>query len=288
MESLPWDMIGAIFGALSFLLALILDWHRLEGIWRRVIIALIIGCAVFLVIYLVPTLLFPSPENTLTETLPIETPSETTQSQTTEEVQPSDSNSTVYDNFNNSVFDEKWNNGLWLPYGNLNTVIEQNNGVMQFSRNNPDEGGLTATQTWTIDEISFIEAKVNLDSKTEASIGSVGIQITTNISGMTWWLTCSIYNNKNTDIAEAHCGAADNYNSQSIALSLNSWHTIRIETNPDTAKITFFIDNSRIDTYVHKNPDEFKKSFFHLYIGVWSQDGGLVTGSVDDVQVGSQ
>ncbi len=203
-----------------------------------------------------------------------------------EETQQPDINSTAYDNFNNSVFDGKWSNDLWLPYGNFNTIIEQNNGVMLFSRNNQDEGGLTATQTWTIDEIDLIEAKVNLDSKTEASTGSVGIQLTTNISGTIWWLTCSIYKNRNNDIAEAHCGSADNYNSQSIQLSSNTWHTIRIETNPDTANMTFFIDDSRIDTYVYKNPEEFKKSFFHLYIGVWSQDGGLVVGSVDDVQVG--
>ena len=196
--------------------------------------------------------------------------------------------STVYDNFNNSTFDGKWNTGLWLSYGTPSTTVEQKDGIITFTRKNQDEGGLTANQTWRIDELRFIEAKVLLDSATEASVGSVGIQITTDINGTTWWLGCSIFDNGNANITEAHCGSMDNFNSQRVELPLNTWHTIRIETDSDMAKMTFFIDDSQIDTYVYADPEEFKKSFFHLYIGVWSQNGGLVTGSIDDIQIGGR
>jgi hypothetical protein len=70
MKPLPWDMVGAIFGGLSFLLTLLLvEWHTL-GIWRRIVIALIIGIIVFLVIYLIAPQLFPIPGSNPTATSP--------------------------------------------------------------------------------------------------------------------------------------------------------------------------------------------------------------------------
>ncbi len=59
MKSLPWDMIGAIIGGLSFLITLIVEWNKL-GTWRRIIIALVIGAIVFLIVTLVAPLLFRS------------------------------------------------------------------------------------------------------------------------------------------------------------------------------------------------------------------------------------
>jgi len=69
MESLPWDMIGAIIGGLSFLLTLIVEWNKL-GTWRRIIIALVIGVVTFLIVISVAPLLFPS--------IPTKTPTLTT------------------------------------------------------------------------------------------------------------------------------------------------------------------------------------------------------------------
>lgn len=59
MGSLPWDMIGAIVGGLSFLITLIVEWNKL-GAWRRIIIALVIGVIVFFIVKLVASLLFPN------------------------------------------------------------------------------------------------------------------------------------------------------------------------------------------------------------------------------------
>lgn len=60
MTSLPWEMIGAIFGVLSFILTLIVEWNKL-GVWRRSIIAFLIGMSVFGIIIFIPTILPPQP-----------------------------------------------------------------------------------------------------------------------------------------------------------------------------------------------------------------------------------
>jgi hypothetical protein len=92
MKSLPWDMIGAIFGGLSFLLTLFIESHKL-GILRRVILALTIGSGVFLAVYFIPPLIItpsvvtPTPtsfiEVTSSPTAPNMTPTSTQQSEIT-------------------------------------------------------------------------------------------------------------------------------------------------------------------------------------------------------------
>ncbi len=58
MEKMPWDMIGAIIGGFSFLLTLIVEWDKL-GVWRRTIIALIVGVTIYVLIIMIPVL-FPT------------------------------------------------------------------------------------------------------------------------------------------------------------------------------------------------------------------------------------
>lgn len=67
MGSLPWDMIGAIIGGVSFLLTLLVEWNKL-GTWRRIIIALVIGAVAFFIVVLVAPLLFPPSGGTPTAT----------------------------------------------------------------------------------------------------------------------------------------------------------------------------------------------------------------------------
>lgn len=73
MQSLPWDMIGAIIGGLGFLLTLLVEWNRL-GTWRRVIIALVVGVVAFLAVSSVLPLLLPSQNNPVTETPSVNSP----------------------------------------------------------------------------------------------------------------------------------------------------------------------------------------------------------------------
>jgi hypothetical protein len=115
MGSLPWDMIGAIIGGLSFLLTLIVEWDKLEA-WRRIIIALVIGVGAFIVINLFAPLLFPPQEVAPTEILPAATETATSFGQL------------IYDeNFNDGTDDGFfYENGNWsiVDDGSGNKVLE--------------------------------------------------------------------------------------------------------------------------------------------------------------------
>ncbi len=201
-----------------------------------------------------------------------------------------DADPTVYDNFNNPAFDGKWNTGLWshgYDSNSSNMLIEQQNGILTMSRPVINNGGLDAINPryqWKIDEIGYIEAKLMLDSNIQASEGDIGI----GISGHNWWLNCSIYSKKDSgnSWAWANCSTSDNYSADGFTVDPNSWHTMRLEIDPDTANISLFVDGQQFGRYVSGDLNTFKESEFTIGLRAWSKDGGVVTGYLDDVKIG--
>ena len=126
MQPLPWDMIGAIAGVLSFLLTLLVEWKNL-GTWRRIAIALVIGIAAFLAVNSVAPLLLPLPSAT-----PTENPLSANPPAITETVSPT-GQLVVDENFDNGT-----DNGFSSLSGNWkviddgtgkNMVLETKNGT---------------------------------------------------------------------------------------------------------------------------------------------------------------
>lgn len=183
------------------------------------------------------------------------------------------------DDFENPDNDGDFDRGLWFQYDP--TTVEQNDGVLMLSRQSPDNGGLDHGPL-KIDEISFVETKVRLDEKIEASVGSVSIQF----SGSDWWLDCSIARGRQDSKAWANCNTSDGTWGKEVIVEYNSWHTLRIEVNPATAVLFFFVGDAQIGSYTSPNPEAFKQTQVNVGLRVWSEDGGLVTGYFDDVRVG--
>lgn len=199
-----------------------------------------------------------------------------------------DADPTVYDNFDNPVFDGKWNTGLWSLFsdsGNVN--VHQQDGILTISRRVADTGGLETRglQTWKMDDFSFVEAKVKLDSDMEASSGAIGIEIDGFVDGNWWWLTCMISSNKES-LAQANCQAIDNYSADGFSVQYDTWYTIRVKTDPDASTLTFFVDNREIGTYTPSDWEAFKNAELGIQLLTWTLDGGLVQGYLDEIRIG--
>jgi len=154
-----------------------------------------------------------------------------------------------------------------------------------LSRQSGENGGLNRRNIG-INDLGFFEAKVMLNSNIEASAGSVG----TGLWGpdtQGWWLSCTIYAQKGDSNAWAGCTTSDSLDvTRGFRVPFDTWHTLRLEINPDTALVSFFIDDQYIGEYIYPNPDKFKSARFDASLQIWSEDGGLVTGYVDDVRMG--
>jgi hypothetical protein len=163
--------------------------------------------------------------------------------------------------------------------------MEQKNGILTISRQSPGNGGLNALRSglWRIDQIGFVEARLMLDSNIQASEGDIGIGMQTG----DWWLNCSIYSRRGAGDAWATCADSEDHPRSGLSVQYNSWHTMRFEVNPNTAAISLFADGQQIGGFVPTNPDGFKKAQFNIGLSAWSKDGGVITGYIDDVRIGS-
>lgn len=200
----------------------------------------------------------------------------------------------MYDDFNNPAYNGKFNNELW-EYNRDNTdgtktIFNQQDGILEVSREAEGIGTITtiSPRSWTIGQIGFIEAKMMLDSNIKAlDGGNVHTVFSGNINGSDWYSVIYIGGGQGNSDALIGFDTAD-YNGESVpSVAYNSWHTVRFEINPETAVISAFVDGKKLDETVHSNPEAFKQSDFKIAIGVYSYGGGLVTGYIDDVRIGT-
>jgi len=205
-----------------------------------------------------------------------------------------DSDPTVYDNFNNPTYDGKWNKSLWADNSFPGaTAIEQQNGNVIISRQSSGSSILRTRRPgkWTLDQLGFIEAKIMLGSNIETlSGGSIGIGIDKYTSQDNWWSFCVIGGGQDLIEAWVNCHTDGNihgkYSTDSFPVQYNTWHIMRIEIDPDTTTITYFIDGQQVGSYTPKDPETFKNTQFSPLLNVWSEDGGLTIGYADYVRIG--
>ncbi len=194
----------------------------------------------------------------------------------------------IYDDFDCLAFDGGWNEENWDYLANPAgpTTVEQNNGFVTLSRQAPEFGGLKIERL-KINEIDFVEAKLMLDKNIEASLGLIDI-------GMWFdpeWVACGITGRKESNQAWARCmmfNGVETVETNTVSVPYNSWHTLRLEVNPETATVSLFVDEKQFDqTYTHLDPAAFRQADFALHLKVVSVDGdgGLVTGYIDDVRI---
>jgi serine/threonine protein kinase len=187
----------------------------------------------------------------------------------------------VFDDFDNPEFDGKWNEEIWTHDPEDSATIEQADGSLKLSRQTAQSSGLDY-EPLTIGEIGFIEAALKLQDNIRASAGNVSIVI----SHEDWWLGCFVSGGSQEDDALASCDTSDNYAANGVTVPYNSWHTLRFEVDPVTAAVSFFVDGTHIGRYTPPDPEAFKQTQVAFTLAVWSEDGGLVTGYIDEVKVG--
>lgn len=193
-----------------------------------------------------------------------------------------------YDGFDNPSYDGNWNPALWDRFSDSDgeVLVSQQDGILTLKYHSLDRGGLRAESPsrWTFEELGSVEATVMLDDNIEASIGTITIGIN-NSSG--WWLSCSLVGGKEMTVPYAWCNTVDTEGGETSAVLYDSWHTLRFETNPDTAGIDYFLDGRPFGDYIAPDPDTFRQGEFSVTLHVWSQDRGLVQGYADEVWIGN-
>jgi hypothetical protein len=130
------------------------------------------------------------------------------------------------------------------------------------------------------------EARMKLSST--AHTGAVDMKIGTDINGGYWDTECNLAASASDSMALAYCwagtGKGGEYSPQSKYVNFDTWHTFRIEIDPDTMKITYYIDSDMVGSFTPDKADELRKSRYYVVLGVHSVTTSI-TGYIDDVKI---
>ncbi|NJN97273.1 MAG: hypothetical protein HC875_25905, partial [Anaerolineales bacterium] len=140
-------------------------------------------------------------------------------------------------------------------------------------------------------QIGFVEARLKLDSDISAKQGAVSVLLTNSLDS---WAGCGLAGNADIDQAQLSCNVAsfrnevfaEVYRADGPAVDYDTWHTVRIEMNPESGELTFFADDQPIGTHTPEEIEPLKTAQFNAELQLYLEDGSLVTGYFDDIQIG--
>ena len=192
--------------------------------------------------------------------------------------------------FNGPTFDGSFDSGQWTYQAAFSDIsIHQMNGAMVLSKpsiSGMESGSLKTNQTWSLGEVSYIEARLKLDQKYTGEMGNVGFSFGD--------VGCSVQiQGKNTTpfiwCAQSHIDSSQqwvaDYMSDSYYIDYNQWYTARIEFSSQTHEFTSYIDGKPFYSWQPTNIDELLKGKSPISLNVWADNGTAITGYVDDVRL---
>jgi hypothetical protein len=107
--------------------------------------------------------------------------------------------------------------------------------------------------------------------------------------GRSWGPSCSL------NVAEpavvmcgqdASIGSSDWDMAAYVPVTFDTWHTLRIEINPDTMLVSYYVDGRLVGTLQPGDVDILREAAYSLDFSSWSPDTTSVTGRIDNVRVG--
>ena len=223
------------------------------------------------------------------------TPTETPEPTATPTATPTPLPLTYDENFNDLAFDGRYNTGLWSLKGDSSSTVEQRDGVLVVSQTSGLRGSWVGLSTekhsnWLLPDLGYAEAKLMLDSNFDGEYA--GVQLLIGSNDTDWWLTCKINTCRTfswcpPDRAWMDCVSLDQYASDhNRGVEYNTWHTARLEVDPETVTFRFYFDGDYFDSFTPPNAAALKDDSFHVKVGTYLDPNSSATGYIDDVRIG--
>jgi hypothetical protein len=195
--------------------------------------------------------------------------------------------SDLYDDFNNTAFDGFYNPIKWRFWGDENYFSAQQQGGVLVITNTPSTPAnvgldlpLAMPLERTLSQVQRFQARMKLSSGTSGT--GAKIQIMSDVNGSGWWTQCGLnaYGSSpgfGCDITNYTPG---NYQAEygvswPTSLNFDTWYTARIEINPNTVQVCFYLDNNPLGCHVPSNANALKTyNNFIPRIGSWNGNAG--------------
>ncbi len=205
----------------------------------------------------------------------------------------------LYDDFEDPANDGSYNPSLWAPGGHAGYDVRQMAGNLVFdSGTAPAYTGidlyLMQPRQRTLSEIHDFEAMLKFSSGDVGGYASVKLQTSFDESGSGWWTQCVLAAGDSAALAfscdvATYDGASrtTEYRTPIVAASFDTWYTARIKTDPDTAQLSFYLDDVLIGTHLPQDAGALLTATnLNTRVGVWNGATGITAARhVDQVRI---
>jgi PKD repeat protein/6-phosphogluconolactonase (cycloisomerase 2 family) len=205
----------------------------------------------------------------------------------------------LYDDFNNPAFDGFYNPLKWRFWGDENYFsARQQGGVLVITNtlSTPASVGLNLPLAMpmerTLRQVQRFQARMKLSSGTSGT--GATIQIMHDFNGSGWWTQCSlnVYGSApyfGCDITNYTPGnfQAEYGVSWPTPLNFDTWYTARIEIDPNTAQVCFYLDNNPLGCRIPSNANALKtyNDFIPRLVSWNGRAGATGTRYFDDIYI---
>jgi len=190
----------------------------------------------------------------------------------------------VYDDFNDPAYDGSYNQTQWRRSDpNIGNFRQEDGRLIITQEGSPGEDAKLVSREYDYVPLSgptSFEAKLQLDPEHMSGSVFLALQFELVPDEEYWWSDCSI------DPGWVHCYADSDYDSDGIPPEYGQWHTLRIDVDPASMELTYYIDGRIVGSTIPPNPDDFKSAGAVLYLGTWAEGEETVVGYFDEVRIG--
>ena len=199
---------------------------------------------------------------------------------------PTSAQDYMYDDFSKAAFDNSYDIQKWfLDIDSGKVFQEAGKLVFQLDGAKGDQISLQATRhkEVPIDSPTFFEAELMVP---KAQSGHVYLQVISRQSKV--YIDCSAGTSRG---AAFGCGYNDNISPiedyDFFIGDYGTWHTVRIEIEPSTMTITYYVDGREIRSFVPPNAQQLKSENFTFEVGFFGDvpDQEYIA-YVDNVRIG--
>jgi hypothetical protein len=130
-----------------------------------------------------------------------------------------------------------------------------------------------------------------LDSDFDGEFAVVTVNVVSNDTD--WWLGCFIIMCKTGSLCThpwdrplMGCISPDQYSPDHIGVDYNTWHTARLEVDPETVTFHIYFDGYYFDSFTPPNAAALKDDGFRVEVGTYLEPKSSAPGYIDDVRIG--
>jgi WD40 repeat protein len=203
----------------------------------------------------------------------------------------------LYDDFESKGLDiDKWDKGEGASVDGSSGQYsyKQDNGVLEINSNEDIQSadfGLPLAGARSILQIQAFEARLKIDRESEGfAFAKIGIRA--DLHDNDWYTQCRLGNSLQyqptfvCDVARDLGGYGVVYQTNEVPINFDQWYTVRIEIQPNSGAIQYYLDGNLISAYLPDDADELtlKNIWFYPNIGAWTSSGSI-TAYIDDVRI---